>query len=154
MARKIAKGVTMAMGGEGITHLFNQANKKPANKALWDKWLGFGHIYYINIITFLHIFCNEYSLQITCLNVLIHAGYDREKIIMKFIQLNSKVQKKGDRFKSKSSRSYLIWKLDISDKIILSNFKEKMDCLKTLLVLLKINGYLINFRRQIENSRG
>jgi len=33
--------------------------------------------------------------------VLIHIGYDREKIIMKFIQLNLKVQKKGDRFKSK-----------------------------------------------------
>jgi len=73
---------------------------------------------------------------------------------MKFIQLNSKVQKKGDRFKFKGSISYLIRKLDISDKIISSKFKEKMDCLKILSVLLKINGYLINSRRQTENQRG
>ena len=29
-----------------------------------------------------------------------------------------------------------------------------MDCFKTLSVSLKINEYLINFRRQIENPRG
>ena len=45
-------------------------------------------------------------------------------------------------------------KLNISDKIISSNFKEKMNYLKTLSISLKINGYLINSKRQIENPRG
>ena len=76
--------------------------------------------------------------------------------IDRFIQLNpnnSKDQEnQGDQFKSKSSKIYLIWKLDISDKIISSNFKGKMDCLKTLSVSLKINRYLINSRKRIEKN--
>ena len=39
--------------------------------------------------------------------------------IDRFIQLNLKIQKKGDRFKFKGPRSH-----DISDKILSSKFKE------------------------------
>ena len=82
---------------------------------------------------------------------------EENREIDRFIQLNSNNSKdqtnQEDQFKSKGSRNYFIWKLDISDKIISSNFKGKMNCLKTLLVSLKINGYLINSRRQIENPK-
>ena len=44
--------------------------------------------------------------------------------IDRFIQSNLKVQKKGDRFKSRVSRSHLIWRPGISDEIISSKFKK------------------------------
>ena len=72
-----------------------------------------------------------------------------------FIQLNPNNSKdqvnQGDLFKSRISRSHLLWKLDISDKIISSNYKKK-GLFEDPSVSLKINGDLINSRRQIENS--
>ena len=44
--------------------------------------------------------------------------------INRFIQLNSKVQKKEDRFKSRSSKGHLIWRPGISDEIISFKFKK------------------------------
>jgi len=106
---------------------------------------------------FLHLFLNETLLFIvfSCL-VVCSVINEENREIDRFIQLNPNNSKdqanQGNHFKSKGYLNYLIWKLDISDKIISSNFKRKMDCLKTLSVSLKINGYLINSRRQIENS--
>ena len=48
----------------------------------------------------------------------------KKREIDRFIQLNPKVQKKGDRFKSRDSKGHLIWRPSISDEIISSTFKE------------------------------
>jgi len=64
------------------------SNKLYLKKQLYE--LLFGHIYCIIIATFLHLFCNK-SYKLSCLNVQIHAGYDREKISTNPIQFNPKV---------------------------------------------------------------
>ena len=57
---------------------------------------------------------------------------EENREIDRFIQLNLNNSKdqanQGDQFKSKGSKSYLIWKMNISYKII----KEKMDCLNPI----------------------
>jgi len=45
--------------------------------------------------------------------------------IDRFIQLNSKVQKKGNQFKSKGSKCHLIWRPGISNEPI--SFKIQRD---------------------------
>ena len=99
------------------------------------------------IIYFLLLFLNKtllfnaFSCSVVCSVINKENGE-----IDRCIQLNSNNSKdqanQGDQFKSKGFRSYFIWNLDISDKIISSNFKEKIDCLKTLLVSLKILSIL------------
>jgi len=68
---------------------------------------------------------------------------EEKREIDRFIQLNLKVQKKGDRFKFRSSKGHLIWRLGISNKIMSSKFKRKTDFMKTLLVSLRIKGWII-----------
>ena len=59
---------------------------------------------------------------------------EEKREIDRFIQLNPKVQKKGDRFKFRGSKYHLIWRSGILDEIISFKFKEKMD-------RVKINGW-------------